>query len=142
MFKLNSIGSIATSNFTFRRPNLNLNLNFLLRKNKWAIKCAYRKETNSLQAAEEKNKGTEAYKKRKFDEALNHFEKAMVGLVDMSIVENLSSFQELDPENISYILNRSAVYFETEKFDDCIKDCQKAIDVGRAQRVDYKMIAR
>ena len=36
----------------------------------------------------------------------------------------------------------SAVYFEQKEYDECIKICEKAIDVGRENRADYKLIAK
>ncbi|KAM3582284.1 Hsp90 cochaperone, variant 2 [Umbelopsis sp. WA50703] len=35
-----------------------------------------------------------------------------------------------------------AVQFEQEKFEDCIKTCEEAVEVGRDNRADYKLIAR
>jgi stress-induced-phosphoprotein 1 len=34
------------------------------------------------------------------------------------------------------------VLFEQEKYEDCIKVCERAIDVGREHRADFKLIAR
>ncbi len=39
-------------------------------------------------------------------------------------------------------LNRSAVYFETKQFDECIADCDQAVDKGRETRADFKIIAK
>lgn len=41
--------------------------------------------------------------------------------------------------NINYVI---AVLFEMEKYDECIEISQKAVDVGRELRADYKLIAR
>ncbi|KAJ6347590.1 hypothetical protein OIU76_004133 [Salix suchowensis] len=49
---------------------------------------------------------------------------------------------ELDDEDISYLTNRAAVYLETGKYDECIKDCDKAVERGRELRSDFKMVAR
>lgn len=35
-----------------------------------------------------------------------------------------------------------AVLFEQEKFEECIKVCETAIERGRELRCDYKLIAR
>ncbi|CAF0815666.1 unnamed protein product [Rotaria sp. Silwood1] len=78
------------------------------------------------QAEEEKEKGNEAYKKKDFEEALNHYNKAT----------------ELDPKNMTYYTNRAAVYFEQKQWNDCIKECEKAIDIGRESKADYKLIAK
>ncbi|KAJ4746847.1 Hsp70-Hsp90 organizing protein 1 [Rhynchospora pubera] len=78
------------------------------------------------EAQKEKEKGNAAYKKKDFETAIAHYTKAM----------------ELDDEDISYITNRAAVYLEMGKYDECIKDCDKAVERGRELRSDFKMIAR
>jgi len=78
------------------------------------------------QALAEKEKGTAAYKKKDFETALTHYSKA----------------QELDPDDISYQTNKAAVYFELAKYDECIKECEEAIEHGRKIYADYKLIAR
>ena len=65
------------------------------------------------QAAEQKQLGNAAYKKRDFDTALRCYEKA----------------QELDPTNAVYWLNSAAVKMETKSYEECIADCKKAIEV-------------
>ncbi|OIW10821.1 hypothetical protein TanjilG_27767 [Lupinus angustifolius] len=78
------------------------------------------------QAQKEKEAGNAAYKKKDFDTAIQHYSKAL----------------ELDDEDISYLTNRAAVYLEMGKYEECIKDCDKAAERGRELRSDYKMIAR
>ncbi|KAL9387208.1 hypothetical protein Peur_020332 [Populus x canadensis] len=78
------------------------------------------------QAAKEKELGNAAYKRKEFEKAIEHYTKAT----------------ELDDEDISYLTNRAAVYLETGKYDECIKDCDKAVERGRELRSDFKMIAR
>ncbi|CAF4835372.1 unnamed protein product [Rotaria sp. Silwood1] len=78
------------------------------------------------QAEEQKMKGNEAYKQKDFETALNYYNKAM----------------ELDPNNMIYYTNRAAVYFEQQRWNDCIKECEKAIDIGRENKADYKLIAK
>ena len=78
------------------------------------------------EADKEKELGNQAYKNREFETALAHYAKAM----------------ELDPTNMLYWLNRSAVYFETGDFDKCIKDCEDAVEKGREMRADFKQIAK
>ncbi len=78
------------------------------------------------EAVKEKEAGNEAYKKKDFDVALKHYNRAM----------------ELDPTDLSYMTNRSAVYFETKQFDACIADCDLAVEKGREVRADYKLIAK
>ncbi|XP_028790207.1 hsp70-Hsp90 organizing protein 3 [Neltuma alba] len=78
------------------------------------------------QAQREKEAGNAAYKKKDFDAAIQHYSKAM----------------ELDDEDISYLTNRAAVYLEMGKLEECMKDCDKAVERGRELRSDFKMIAR
>jgi tetratricopeptide (TPR) repeat protein len=37
---------------------------------------------------------------------------------------------------------RAAVYFEMGKYDDCIADCDTAVDKARELRADYKVIGK
>ncbi|GMH26629.1 hypothetical protein Nepgr_028472 [Nepenthes gracilis] len=83
------------------------------------------KERKAL-AQKEKEAGNAAYKKKDFDTAIQHYTKAT----------------ELDDEDISFLTNRAAVYFEMGKYDECINDCDKAVERGRELRSDFKMIAR
>lgn len=78
------------------------------------------------QAQKEKESGNAAYKKKDFETAIQHYTKAI----------------ELDDEDISYLTNRAAVYLEMGRYEDCIKDCDKAVERGRELRSDYKMVAR
>ncbi|KAI3943392.1 hypothetical protein MKW92_040923 [Papaver armeniacum] len=86
-------------------------------------KEAMEKKKESLK---EKELGTAAYKKKDFETAVEHYTRAM----------------ELNDEDISFITNRAAVYLEMGKYEECIKDCDKAVERGRELRSDYKMIAR
>ncbi|KAI3689650.1 hypothetical protein L2E82_47614 [Cichorium intybus] len=78
------------------------------------------------QAQKEKEAGNAAYKKKDFETAISHYSKAF----------------ELDDGDISFLTNRAAVYLEMGKYDECIKDCEKAVERGRELRSDYKMVAR
>ncbi|TKY55413.1 Hsp70-Hsp90 organizing protein 1 [Spatholobus suberectus] len=77
-------------------------------------------------AQKEKEAGNAAYKKKDFEMAIRHYTTAL----------------ELDDEDISYLTNRAAVCLEMGKLEECIKDCEKAVERGRELRSDYKMIAR
>ncbi|KAJ8764191.1 hypothetical protein K2173_005371 [Erythroxylum novogranatense] len=79
-----------------------------------------------LQAAKEKELGNAAYKKKDFETAIAHYTKAL----------------ELDDEDISFLTNCAAVYLEMGKYEECIDDCDKAVERGRELRSDFKMIAR
>ncbi|KAF8379280.1 hypothetical protein HHK36_028713 [Tetracentron sinense] len=78
------------------------------------------------QAQKEKEAGNAAYKKKDFETAIQHYSKAI----------------ESDDEDISFLTNRAAVYLEMGKYEECIKDCDKAVERGRELRSDFKMIAR
>jgi len=77
------------------------------------------------EAAAHKAKGNELYKARKFDEAIEQYQKAW----------------DLD-KDVTYLNNLGAAYFEQGKYDECIEICQKAVDEGRDMRADYKLIAK
>ncbi|GFR95351.1 stress-induced-phosphoprotein 1-like [Elysia marginata] len=78
------------------------------------------------QAVEEKDKGNAAYKKKDFETALQHYDAAF----------------KLDPTNITILTNKGAVYFEQGEFDKCIKTCEEAVETGRENRADFKLIAK
>lgn len=78
------------------------------------------------EALNEKQLGNEAYKKKSFEEALEHYNRAI----------------ELEPTEIIYLLNVAAVYFEQKEYNKCISQCEKAIEVGRENRADFKLIAK
>uniref|UniRef100_A0ACD5YM31 Uncharacterized protein n=1 Tax=Avena sativa TaxID=4498 RepID=A0ACD5YM31_AVESA len=84
-----------------------------------------RKERKAA-AQKEKEAGNASYKKKDFETAIQHYTKAL----------------ELDDEDISFLTNRAAVYIEMGKYDECIKDCDKAVERGRELRADFKMVAR
>lgn len=80
----------------------------------------------SREAEGEKEKGNEAYKKRDFETALKHYGRAI----------------ELEPDNITFRTNKAAVLFEQAKYTECIEECEKAIEIGRENRADFKLIAK
>ncbi len=73
-----------------------------------------------------KQAGNEAYKKKDFETALANYSKAA----------------ETDPNEMTYYLNMAAVYFEQKNYTECVSACNKAIDVGRENRADFKLIAK
>lgn len=83
-------------------------------------------KARKAEAQKEKEAGNGAYKKKDFETAIQHYTKAL----------------ELDDEDISFLTNRAAVYLEMGRYEDCIKDCDRAVERGRELRSDFKMIAR
>jgi len=77
------------------------------------------------EAEAEKKLGTENYKKRNFDAAIEHYGKAW----DLH-------------KDITYLNNLGAAYFEKGEYDEAIKACEKAIEEGREIYADFKMIAK
>ncbi|KAH7120930.1 hypothetical protein B0J11DRAFT_551482 [Dendryphion nanum] len=78
-----------------------------------------------IQADELKKKGTDFYKKRKFDEAIENYEKAWDTHKD-----------------ITYLTNLGAAKFEKGDYQGCIESCLKAVEYGREILADFKMIAK
>jgi stress-induced-phosphoprotein 1 len=78
-----------------------------------------------VKADELKKKGTECYKKRQFDEAIENYNKAWETHKD-----------------IAYKTNEGAAKFEKGDYEGCIKACQEAVDYGREVYADFKIIAK
>lgn len=81
---------------------------------------------NRRLALQEKDQGNESYKKKDLEKALKHYQKAV----------------EHDPTDITFYTNMAAVYFEQKEYEKCIKECEKAIEIGRENRADFKLIAK
>jgi tetratricopeptide (TPR) repeat protein len=81
---------------------------------------------NKKLAKSEKEAGNAAYKKKDFATALTHYNKAI----------------EHDPTDLTFHSNIAAVYFEQKEFRLCIAECEKAIEKGRENRADYKLISK
>ena len=76
-------------------------------------------------ADKEKALGTQFYKKRQFDEAIEHYEKAW----------------ELH-QDITYLTNLGAAKFEKGDYEGCIESCKKAVEEGKQVFADFKIIAK
>lgn len=81
---------------------------------------------NKRLARDEKDLGNEAYKKKDFATALTHYNNAVTN----------------DPTDITFYNNIAAVYYEQKEFKQCIEQCEKAIEIGRENRADFKLIAK
>ncbi|KAJ4461236.1 putative DnaJ subfamily C member 7 [Paratrimastix pyriformis] len=69
-------------------------------------------EVDALQEAERcKEAGNQAYKAKLYHDALVHYTRAI----------------ELNPQQVSYYGNRSAVFFMLKDFEKCVADCQAAL---------------
>lgn len=86
---------------------------------------AREKKEKKEAADKEKALGTEAYKKRQFDEAVEHYTKAWNTYKD-----------------ITYLTNLGAAHFEKGDYQACIEDCKKAVEEGREMLADFKLIAK
>lgn len=73
----------------------------------------------------EKALGTAAYKKREFDTAIAHYEKAW----DLH-------------KDITYLTNLSAAKYEKGDYHGAIDAAQKAVTEGREIRADFKLVAK
>lgn len=81
---------------------------------------------NKKLAKHSKDLGNAAYKKKEFATALKYYREAI----------------EHDPSDITFYNNIAAVYFEQKEYEKCISECEKAIEVGRENRADFKLISK
>lgn len=77
------------------------------------------------EAEAEKKLGTDNYKKRQFDVAIEHYSKAW----DLY-------------KDITYLTNLGAAKFEKGDYQGAISACEQAIEEGRQVRADFKVIAK
>ncbi|KAI9144276.1 stress-induced-phosphoprotein 1-like protein [Paraphysoderma sedebokerense] len=84
-------------------------------------------ELKREEALKEKELGNAAYKKKDFETAIKHYDKA---------------WELSEEKEVSVLTNKAAVMFEMKNYEECIKLCEKAVEVGREIRADFKLIAR
>jgi stress-induced-phosphoprotein 1 len=87
---------------------------------------AVAKRAAKARAAAKKEEGNARYKARDFAAALACYEAAA----------------ELDPDDITYLLNKAAVFFEEGRLDECVDVCKAAIARGREVFAPYATIAK
>lgn len=73
-----------------------------------------------------KEQGNAAYKAKRFDEAIEHYNKA----------------REVMPSEMTYLTNLAAVFFEQGEYRKSADTCAEAVKVGREHRADYKNVAK
>lgn len=77
------------------------------------------------EAEKEKQLGTASYKKRQFDDAIEHYSKAW----DIH-------------KDITYLTNLGAAKYEKGDYKGAIEACEKAVEEGREMLADFKLIAK
>mmetsp|Transcript_19820 Transcript_19820/g.37017 ORF Transcript_19820/g.37017 Transcript_19820/m.37017 type:complete len:445 (-) Transcript_19820:1578-2912(-) len=80
-----------------------------------------KKETEK-KARVKKEEGNELYKAKKFEEALAAYDEAIA----------------IDPTNMTFLSNKAAVYFTQKKYDECIEECNKAVEVGKENKASFE----
>lgn len=75
-----------------------------------------KKKEIQKQARLKKEEGNEFYKKKEFENALAAYDEAIA----------------IDPTNMTFLSNKAAVHFAQKKYDECIEECFKAVEVGKA----------
>ncbi len=84
------------------------------------------KKERKARAVAKKDEGNQFYRAHQFDEALAAYKEAA----------------EIDPDDITYTLNQSAVHFEREDWAACVKSCQEAVARGRDVRAPWVTMAK
>jgi len=88
-------------------------------------KEAPKKEVKCPEAEKEKELGNAEYKKKNFEAALGHYEKAI----------------ELAPDVLVYASNKAACLLEMQRYDDALELSTKCIELANEQK-DYDMLAK
>ncbi len=99
-------------------------------------------------ARESKEKGNIAYKSKEFDTAIEHYKKAIeLDPTEITFVSNLVRAKKMISicYSVLHVLapfKQAAVYFERKEWDECVRTCERAVEVGRENRADFKLIAK
>merc|ERR1712032_1535435 len=84
------------------------------------------KRENEKESVKLKEKGNEFYMNKRFDEALDAYDKAI----------------SLNPTNMTLLSNKAAVHLTTKNYDDCIADCRMAVKIGKENRASFEERAK
>lgn len=89
-------------------------------------KAETEEEMQHRRAEEVKEEGNTFYKRREFDQAIAKYDEALA----------------LWPDNISFLNNKATALSEAGRYEECVALCEDTIEKGRAQRADFKLVAR
>jgi stress-induced-phosphoprotein 1 len=81
-----------------------------------------KKKETEKEARLKKEEGNGLYKAKKFEEALAAYDEAI----------------SIDPTSMTFLLNKAAVYFTMKKYDECIEECNKGIEVGKENMAPFE----
>mmetsp|Transcript_3059 Transcript_3059/g.5734 ORF Transcript_3059/g.5734 Transcript_3059/m.5734 type:complete len:436 (-) Transcript_3059:154-1461(-) len=88
----------------------------------WMNEEELKKHEDKKLAKKKKEEGNEKYKAKAFDEAIALYDEAA----------------SLDPTNMTYITNKSAVFFARKEWDLCISTCEEALKVGKENYAPFE----
>jgi stress-induced-phosphoprotein 1 len=80
------------------------------------------KKETERNAKLKKEEGNALYKAKKFEEALAAYDEAF----------------DIDSTCMTFLLNKAAVYFAQKKYDECIVECNKGLEVGKANMAPFE----
>eukprot|EP01052_Picozoa_sp_SAG31_P004011 SAG31_NODE_161_length_21899_cov_16.832844_11_plen_350_part_00 len=60
----------------------------------------------------------------------------------MKALEHFTKASEIDPENMAYLSNRSACYYELKDYDKAIEESKAAVELGKEKRADFSLMAK
>ena len=81
-----------------------------------------KKKETEKEARLKKEEGNGLYKAKKFEEALAAYDEAIA----------------IDPTRMTFLLNKAAVYFTMKKYDECVEECNKGIEVGKENMAPFE----
>ncbi|GMI06429.1 hypothetical protein TrLO_g3748 [Triparma laevis f. longispina] len=88
----------------------------------WMNEEELKKHEDKKLAKKKKEEGNEKYKVKAFDEAIAFYDEAIA----------------LDPTNMTYITNKSAVFFARKEWDLCISICEEGLKVGKENYAPFE----